>query len=103
MADFIIFEISVIGIILLTVILNITIVTDNWLSIFLCMSVFGLPFITLSYAIGYIIKNPETGYKFAILFGMATYGLPRVIQVFATELETAFGVIVPWISLSNSL
>ena len=105
LADLLIFEISVVCIILLTVILNITIITQdgNWFYMGLCMSVFGLPFIALSYAIGYIIKDPETGYKFAIIFGMTTYGLPLIITIWVPSLSDVFEVIIPWISLNTSL
>lgn len=111
LADFIIFEISVVLIVLMALILNIDIITkDGALGfVFLCLTVFGFPFITLSYAIGYILKNPETGYKFAICFGMATYSIPLILSIPITSwwpsetLSNVFGAIIPWISLNNSL
>lgn len=111
LADFLIFEISVVLIILMALILNITIVTkDGALGfVFLSLTVFGFPFIALSYAIGYIFKDPETGYKFAIIFGLLTYAIPLVLTLDFTSdwpsktLKNVFGAIIPWISLNNSL
>lgn len=103
LADFLIFEITVISIILLAYVLNLTLVTDVGGYVFLVMSVFGFPFIVLSYSIGYIFKNPETGYKFGILFGLLTYSVPLAIGSFVPSLSNIFAVIVPWISLNNSL
>jgi hypothetical protein len=83
LADFLIFEISVITLVLLVLILNITIITENGNIgyVFLALTVFGFPFIALSYAIGFIFKDPETGYKFAIIFGMLTYAIPLILTI----------------------
>lgn len=78
LADFLIFEISAILIILLAFILNIEIITihGRWMYMFMSLTLFGFPFISLSYAIGYIFKNPETGYKYSMIFGTVTYAFP---------------------------
>jgi len=103
LADFLIFEITVISIIILVFVLNLTLVTKVGGYVFLCMTFFGFPFIALSYAIGYIFKNPETGYKFGIFFGMLTYSVPLGIEMLVPSLSNVFSAIVPWISLNNSL
>jgi hypothetical protein len=103
LADFLIFEITVISIIVLAFVLNLTLVTNVGGYVFLCMTFFGFPFIALSYAIGYIFKNPETGYKFCLLFGMLTYTIPLGIESLVPSLSNVFAAIVPWISLNNSL
>lgn len=89
---------------LFIIILNITIITDAGLGyVYLAFVVFGFPFIALSYAIGYIFKNPETGYKFAIIFGLITYAVPLILSSFVPSTAKPFEAIIPWISFNNSL
>jgi hypothetical protein len=111
LADFLIYEISVITLVILVLILDITIIIDDGGLgyVFLALTVFGFPFIALSYAIGYIFKNPETGYKFAIIFGLLTYAIPLVLSIKFTDnwpdktISNVSGAIIPWMSLNNSL
>jgi hypothetical protein len=67
----------------MAIFLNITIVTHDGAIgyVFLSMTAFGFPFIALSYTIGYIFNDPETGYKFAIIFGLLSYAIPLVLTI----------------------
>ena len=109
LGDYLIFSISSLSILILILALNITVLKEGLGWIFLAISVFGLPFIALSYTIGYIFKDPETGYKFSIIFGLLTYAIPYVLTIqFTTNwpsegIKNVTGVIIPWISLNNSL
>ena len=73
------------------------------------MQFFGLPYISLSYNLGYFFNNPETGFKFSILLSLLTYAVPLVLtQDYIPKgprdiFTDIFNVISPFTALNNCL
>ena len=78
-ADFLIFSISNVLLVISVFVLQLDTIKANAGWLFLVMQFFGLPYISLSYNLGYFFNNPETGFKFSILLSLLTYAVPLVL------------------------
>ena len=109
LADMIIFSMSNLLLVAMVFILQLETFMNNAGWMFLVLEWFGPAFICLSYAVGYVFKNPETGYKYSIILGALIYAIPYVLTLsfmpepFRSFFTTFFEVIIPFLSLNNSL
>jgi hypothetical protein len=83
--------------------LNIDFLVDGLGWIYVSLSFFGFPYIPLCYAIGYIFKNPDLGYKYAVYIGLLLFAVKLGLGYLIPGSSSVLGAIIPWTSLSNTL
>lgn len=81
LADFLIFMSSNVLIVISVYVLGLKRFTEEGKAflLFEILLFFGLPYITLTYNIGFLFTKPETAFKFSILLSLLYYALPTML------------------------